>query len=1048
MDVGFRVGVHDQQIAWFLDASTQTAMAPNMMTNMFEDVDSMKQGKATATAIVDEEGELKLDPGENVTCDNVTDVLRGPVCVGALTCDVTSCKITETPLGRRLEEGMEQGHLDRRRLDDHEMIVGMARSYAVDASEYVEMARAAREQGVDLNLIQTQLAATLVPSIPYGLSDITTALINALGQDQISVLGSEIRRGTITMTVVEEGRSDESETADQLLNLKVLLPRAMVGMGYPLQHVTVYDPVVMGPPPPPSPPPPNYPLRPPPALPPPSSPPPMPPPPSPPISPPSMPPHEPPFPPPMGPACVYDACGICNPWVVHAYVANSSCTDCAGNVFGGAARDSYGMCNGDNTSLVNAFRLTDSGLPDEPWAVRLVIFLALLPSLVLFCCCCYCTFRKHLKPQRRTGKVSQDPSSPSKGELDSIGEEPSPRGSERSRATASSWRSTAAMVREGADAPQASAWRNAALLAQDPMKSVVALAQEQARIEEAQAALEARKAALEARRLPALTSRRADAARSSDSQSDEGGADPFAKPKLPSIGALPAQDAMAAAMAAEPLSSADIGPAPADALQAHRPPPPPPVRTPPSGALPSICESAEQFIVAPRAKRPPPPPPTEPIQLVSPPILKAKRPPPEPPASLPPRRALRTSFEEGEKNADRGSDAHVFLTAMPDPEEEKAEPEEEQTEPKTETRSSSTAAECSPGHVFVPVGGSAGLIVAQMKTPGHRPPPELPPGSSDAPNAGSTPGLRLTGGIERGARSPSPQGPGRDALQRYSSESEAAEDVFSTGEHRAEPAETREKALSPNVFPLVAGTVQTPVATSQRPPPPPPPVASDGKTVQRPGASPQRASASPGGKARTEAVKRRESGGPSSTKRPLPKPMTRPATGKALAAAGVTPPPAPKAIGKAMAGSPLATAGVKPTAPKQKRPPPKPPSGGSSADEARRPRPTPVRPPPATPKPPSGGSSADEARRTQPTPVRPPPATPKPPSGVSSADEARRTQPTPVRRPPATPVEKSPASSPQRDEAAAAAASAFLSQGRAGARARMRQAAKGGRGSG
>ena len=959
MDVGFRVGVHDQQIGWFLDANTETAMVPNMMTELFEDVDSMKSGKGTATAIVDEEGELKINAGENVTCDNVTDVLRGPVCVGALTCDFTSCTITETPIGRRLDEEMEQGHMNRRRLDNHEMVIGMARSYAVDATEYVEMANAAREQGVDLNLIQTQLAATLVPSIPYSLSSITTALANAFGQDQIELLGTAVRRGTISMKVVEEGRSDESETADQLLNLKVLLPRAMVGMGYPLQYVSVYDPIVMGPPPPPSPPPPNYPMRPPPELPPPSPPPPMPPPPSPPPAPPSMPPPEPPYPPPMGPACVYDACGICNPWVTHTYVANSSCTDCSGEIFGDATRDSYGMCKGDNTSLVNSFRLTDSGLPDDPVAVRLVIFLALLPSLILFCCCCYCSFRKHLKPQRRTRKVSQDPSSPSKGGLDSIGEEGEGQPRERGPATASSWRSAAAMAREGSpDAPQLSAWRNAALLARDPMKNVIALAQEQARMEAAQAALEARK-------LPALTSRWADAARSA-SQSAEGGADPFAKPKLPSIGALrglmAAQNAKAAeaTAAAEPLASADIGPAPGEAPHAHRPPPMPPVRSPPSGALQSICKSAEQpVIVAPRAKRPPPAPPTEPAQFVSPPIPKAKRPPPEPPTSLPPRRALSTSFDEEEK---------------------KPKPEEQKAEPKTEPRSSSTPGQRSPGQVLVPGGGSVGLVIPQKKIPGHRLPPDLPPGSSDLQPAGSPPGLRLTGGSERGARSVSPQRPGRDALQRFSSESEAAEDLVSTGERPAEPAEPLEKVPSPNLSRCVAGTVRVPVATTHRPPPPVPPASSDGESAQKGSVSPQRASASPGGKVHTESVKRSsvsESGGPSSTKRPPPKPITKPATGKALAAAGVTPPPAPKAIGKAMAGSPLAAAGVTPVAPKQKRPPPKPPSGGSSADDAR--------------------------------------------------------------RPPPTPVEQS----PQRDEASTAAASAFLSQGRAGARARMRQAGRG-----
>ena len=65
--------------------------------------------------------------------------------------------------------------------------------------------------------------------------------------------------------------------------------------------------------------------------------------------------------PPNYPGCVTDACGVCNHWDKHTYTANASCTDCSGEVFGTALRDQYGSCGGDNSSLINVFKLSDSG---------------------------------------------------------------------------------------------------------------------------------------------------------------------------------------------------------------------------------------------------------------------------------------------------------------------------------------------------------------------------------------------------------------------------------------------------------------------------------------------------------------------------------------------------------------------------------------------------------------------------------------------------------------------------------------------------------------
>ena len=866
--VRFSIPRQAQQLAWLTDTGTLSAMVPNMLAQMVEDIDSLSTSKGSGTAIVDERGEILLNVGDNVTCSNVTDALRGPICAGALTCDFTSCGPFWS--GRRLEGGTDHGHPDRRRLVNNEMMVAIERSYAVEAIHYVEMARAARAEGLDMDSIQAQLLASLVPSITYGMSDIVAALTTAFG-NQISIIGSEIRGGSVSLTVVEEGLSAESPTASEIVALQRALPSAMESMGFAMAtSMSVSEPILIGPPPPPSPPPPDHPLRPPPALPPPLPPSVPPPSPSAPPSPPSSPPPIPPLFPPSMPPCVDDACGICNPWAVHTYIGNASCTDCTGKLFGTAERDSYGMCGGDNTSLVSVFRLTDSGLPAGSWAMRMTIVLALLPSLLLWCACCYCSYRSSFSP-RRSRKVAHDPSPvPSLGGLDSIGEEKEEQPRERGPAQASSWRHAAAMA------------------------------------------------------------------------------------------------------------ASTGSPAPSEAPQAHRPPPLPPIGSSSSGgALESILESAEPpDIVSPRAKRPPPEPPmalaappTEPIVFVPPPIPIAKRPPPEPPTYVSPRRMLGTSFEEEEK---------------------KLKPEEEAAEPTSEPRSAPTPEEHSPAHVLVPVAGSStGLVVvsseAQQKKLGHRPPPEAPPESSEPPPAGCPAGVFI-GGSERGARPVSPQRPARDSSE---SESEAAEDLVSTGEHHSESpfqAPARESAKTDTPA-CVAGTVRVPVVTSHRAPPQPPSPeptasASDQETARVGSPSPQRAGASSEGKARAvltrvstaaaaaEALQHSAAASREAAKSPPPKyHPPKPAVGKALAAAGVP-------------------------VQKDKRPPPRPPGGTPSPyGDSRRPKAPPNPPKRASP---GGGTSADDASKVAdggpsptaaPRPTRPAKPTP-PPAPISRAARA------------------------------------------------------------
>ena len=349
----------------FSDASAEKdAMAPKLLTHALKDIESFGEGEAMANFVVEESAEITLAVDDAVSCSSVKEALRDFLCDGMVFCNMTSCSLDDT--GRRLSEEEETaekmrlptadlGHSTTRRLSSHEMTVGATRSYVADTSQYVQMARAAQAQGVDLSSIQDQLAATLVPAVPYSLSD-ATASLNAIFGDQVSIVGSQLTSGSVTMTVIEEGRSDDSSTTSALAALQDTLPAAVPSLQYVVAPL-----VLVAPPPPPSPPPPAVPLSPPGSPPPPTPPPPSPPSPSPPPTPPYNPPPTPPTPPPQYPGCVTDACGVCNEWDTHTYTANSSCTDCSGEVFGLAERDAYGTCGGDNSSLVNVFKLSDSG---------------------------------------------------------------------------------------------------------------------------------------------------------------------------------------------------------------------------------------------------------------------------------------------------------------------------------------------------------------------------------------------------------------------------------------------------------------------------------------------------------------------------------------------------------------------------------------------------------------------------------------------------------------------------------------------------------------
>merc|ERR1719201_2377258 len=414
---------------------------------------------------------------------------------------MTSCSLDNT--GRRLTEEEETaekirlptadlGHSTTRRLSSHEMTVGATRSYVADTSQYVQMARAALAQGVDLSSIQNQLAATLVPAVPYSLSD-ATASLNAIFGDQVSIVGSQLTSGSVSMTVIEEGRSDDSSTTSALAALQDTLPSAVPSLQYVVAPL-----VLVAPPPPPSPPPPTVPLSPP------GSPPP---------SPPYNPPPTPPTPPPQYPGCVTDACGVCNEWDTHTYTANSSCTDCSGEMFGLAQRDAYGTCGGDNSSLVNVFKLSDSGLPEEQWAMELMVSAALFPNLLLCLCCLWCQLRSQWKAARKIGDGVSDgrwgkDGRSSKGrrfsadELSGIGEiggsddDGSPR--KRGPKTLPSWRETAARAKDlSRECKQQNSWQNIAARSKEQARSraqstswreTAAKAKEHARSEARQAA--------------------------------------------------------------------------------------------------------------------------------------------------------------------------------------------------------------------------------------------------------------------------------------------------------------------------------------------------------------------------------------------------------------------------------------------------------------------------------------------------------------------------------------------------------------------------------
>ena len=160
---------------------------------------------------------------------SIKEGMRDYFCDGMLTCEITSCGSDDTDTGRRLTEEEEiaekitggrlptadLGHSTTRRLSSHEMTVGATRSYVADTSQYVQMARAALAQGVDLSTIGNELASTLVPAVPYSLSD-ATASLNAIFGDQVSIVGSQLTSGSVSMTVIEDGRSDDSSTTSAL----------------------------------------------------------------------------------------------------------------------------------------------------------------------------------------------------------------------------------------------------------------------------------------------------------------------------------------------------------------------------------------------------------------------------------------------------------------------------------------------------------------------------------------------------------------------------------------------------------------------------------------------------------------------------------------------------------------------------------------------------------------------------------------------------------------------------------------------------------------
>ena len=368
MDIAFNLGptvLGIERPTLFSDSSN-SALAPMLLTHALKDLKSLANGQAVASFVVEESGEVILAVDDDLTCGSVKEGMRGYFCTGMLSCNITSCTSDNT--GRRLTEAHEGGgiagrglpmadikHANTRQLNSHEMTVGATRSYVVDSTQYVEMAKAALAQGVDLSNIANQLAATLVPAVPYSVSD-AVALLSSIFGDQVTIVASQLTSGSVSMSIIEDGASANSSTASSLASLQDTLSSALPSMQF-----VVAPAIVIGPPPPPSPPPPANPLSPPGSPPPPPPPPPLPPPPSPPPSPSYPPPPDPSSPAPSYPGCVTDACGACNHWDTHTYTANASCTDCSGEVFGTARVDKYGWCGGHNSSLVSVFQLSDYG---------------------------------------------------------------------------------------------------------------------------------------------------------------------------------------------------------------------------------------------------------------------------------------------------------------------------------------------------------------------------------------------------------------------------------------------------------------------------------------------------------------------------------------------------------------------------------------------------------------------------------------------------------------------------------------------------------------
>jgi len=904
-----------QKPTMFSDASSgKDALAPKLLTHALKDIESLASGQAMANFVVEEKGEITLAVEGDLSCDSVKEGLHDYFCYGMLACNITSCTLEDT--GRRLTEaeeivekitggGLPMADLRhatthrRRHLSSHEMTVGATRSYVADTSQYVEMARAALAQGVDLSSIQNQLAATLVPAVPYSLSG-AAASLSAIFGDAVTITGSQLTSGSVSMSIIENGASAESSTASSLASLQDTLPAALPSLQYVIAPI-----ITIGPPPPPSPPPPAVPLAPPGSPPPPPPPPPSPPPPSPPPSPPYNPPPTPPHMPPQYPGCVTDVCGVCNLWDTHKYTANSSCTDCSGEVFGMARRDEYGTCGGDNSSLVNVFKLSDSGLPEVQWAMELMVSAALFPSMILCLCCLWCQMRSQWKATRKIGDGVSDGRS-AKGRrftadelsgLDSIGEwdeDGSPR--KRGPKQPPSWRDTAAKAKELA---QQNSWQSIAARSKEQARGraqsnswrdTAARAKEHARSEE-------RQAAQEANRLPPLQLQLGAAAGSGD--------DPFARRKLPSI--------RGAALANAALQS--MG----DAPQPHRPSPMPPGRSASSGDLVSICKSAMQpNIVAPRAKRPPPAPPTETGQPLapsrwaalagpvsaSPQVPKAKRPPPEPPTSSPPpRRSLSTSFDEQRKPEEGSQSARA-------PEPERRIERSQAMKPasswaKFEIKPDASRSASTPAvkrntvrntvHILVPSasGGVGGLVVAHKKTPGHRPPPSLPPGSagsSDALPVGIAWGDGAAMSERLHERSTQPRsGLVQERVSRFSLENVTSE----RGAAEKRPASS----------------------TSHRPPPPPPP-----PDACR-GISPQRSSsASPGRRTHDTSALCASRTPPAPTRAAMGAASQSSAASAASAASS-----APRYVKRVVDAS----------APRVKRPPPPPPVKGGSPTTSR-----------------------------------------------------------------------------------------------------------------